>query len=388
MLIFVLIKGVPSRTTQVVTVGGVLKREAMDIVLNPYDLKALQAADYVKRRIGGKVIALTMGPDFKLLPIMSRLYDMEIEGIDEAVILSDKRMAGADTLATSYTLALGIKRVLEIHKEALNLILENIDNKEEVERIAKDLYHINLLPNKIYSSLKPFKDSLIQRYLEDKITKEEVLDFLEKSLEDLNKFIIFTGIKSSDGETGSVGPQVAEGLSELLNITVPHVTFVSWFNFNGDLITIKRKIYNRLEILEGNPPILLTIATDYEPEVVLASYKKEVRAENYKGKILKPTIWNADNIKADVNKIGLLGSPTLVGPGVDIGKPPTQKFLGRSLVFKRRVDVMVFEEIKYGPYEEGDLADNLPERLKNYFLERGDLEYFDYKRLIKEVFAK
>jgi len=388
MLTFVLIKGVPSRTTQVVTVGGVLKREAMDIVLNPYDLKALQAADYVKRRIGGKVIALTMGPDFKLLPIMNKLYDMEIEGIDEAVILSDKRMAGADTLATSYTLALGIKKILEIHKEALNIIIENLDKKEEVERLAKDLYQKNLLPNKIYSSLKPFKGSLIQRYLEGKITKEEAQDFLEKSLEDLNKFIIFTGIKSSDGETGSVGPQVAEGLSELLNITIPHVTFVSWFNFDGNLMTIKRKIYNRLEILEGNPPILLTIATDYEPEVVLASYKKEVRAENYKGKVLKPTIWNADNIKADVNRIGLLGSPTLVGPGVDIGKPPTQKFLGKSLIFKRRVDSIVFEEIKYGPYEEGDLADNLPERLKNYFLERGDLEYFDYKRLIKEVFIK
>ncbi|MEM4310848.1 MAG: hypothetical protein QXX95_00455 [Nitrososphaerales archaeon] len=390
MLIFTLVKGVPSKTTQVIMVGGVLKRETMDIVLNPYDVKALQASDYVKRKIGGKVIAITMGPDFKLLPIMKKLFQMDIEGIDEAVILSDKRMAGADTLATSYTLALGIRKILAIHKEAISKLIETVDkkSKEEVERLSHDLYEKNLLPNKIYTTLKSIKDSLIQRYLKDEISKEEVLDLLENEMKEMDKFVIFAGIKSSDGETSSVGPQVAEGLSELLGNTIPNVTFCNEFRINNGIVNLKRKIANRLELLEASFPLLITLVNEYEPEPVLASFKWKVRAENYKGKVFNPYIWNVEQIDADVNRVGLIGSPTLVGPGIDVGKPPTQKFIGKSLVFKRKIESITMDDIKYGPYDEGELADNLPERLKQYFLERGDLEYFSYGRLVREIIGK
>ena len=50
-------------------VGGVLNREAMDLVLNPHDAKAVEAADYLKRQVGGKTVALSMGPDGKLIPL-------------------------------------------------------------------------------------------------------------------------------------------------------------------------------------------------------------------------------------------------------------------------------------------------------------------------------
>jgi electron transfer flavoprotein alpha/beta subunit len=52
MLIICLLKGVPAKTTQVVTVSGVLKREEMELVLNPHDVKVLEAAYYVKRDYG------------------------------------------------------------------------------------------------------------------------------------------------------------------------------------------------------------------------------------------------------------------------------------------------------------------------------------------------
>ncbi|HMD79224.1 MAG TPA: hypothetical protein VKF39_04490, partial [Nitrososphaerales archaeon] len=91
MLIVVLLKGVPARTTQVVQVGGVLNREAMDLVLNPHDMKAVEAADFLKRRIGGKTVAITMGPDAKLIPLMKPLYDSEVLGIDEEYVLSDRK---------------------------------------------------------------------------------------------------------------------------------------------------------------------------------------------------------------------------------------------------------------------------------------------------------
>ena len=101
MLIVVLLKGVPARTTQVAQVGGVLNREAMDLVLNPHDAKAVEAADFLKRKVGGKIVALTMGPDMKLIPLMKPLYSAQVMGVDEEYVLSDRKMAGSDTWATS-----------------------------------------------------------------------------------------------------------------------------------------------------------------------------------------------------------------------------------------------------------------------------------------------
>ncbi|MDA4114665.1 MAG: hypothetical protein OK474_11525, partial [Thaumarchaeota archaeon] len=123
MLIIALLKGVPARTTKVVTVGGVLRREEMEIVLNPHDLKAVEAADFVKRRVGGKTVALSMGPDIKLSPLMKPLYKAEVFGVDEAFILSDRKMAGADTLATSYAVSLGVIKVVERHTKPVEELI-------------------------------------------------------------------------------------------------------------------------------------------------------------------------------------------------------------------------------------------------------------------------
>ena len=56
MIFIVLIKGVPSKTATVVTTrnlfgGGVLDRQSMEIVINPYDKHTITAGDYLKRRI-------------------------------------------------------------------------------------------------------------------------------------------------------------------------------------------------------------------------------------------------------------------------------------------------------------------------------------------------
>ncbi len=128
MLIIALLKGVPARTTKVVTVGGVLKREEMDIVLNPHDAKAIEAADFVKRKVGGKTVALSMGPDIKLSPLMTPLYHAEVFGVDEAFILSDRKMAGADTLATSYAVSLGVRKIVERHVKPVEELISLISS--------------------------------------------------------------------------------------------------------------------------------------------------------------------------------------------------------------------------------------------------------------------
>jgi len=135
MLVFLLTKAVPARTTRVVTVGGVLRREEMDLVINPLDFKALKAADYAKRYNGGKLVAVSMGPDFKVKPLLSELYSHPIEGVDEAFVLSDRRMAGADTWATAYTLSLGLKKVLDANKAAVDEVLELVESGAPPERV-------------------------------------------------------------------------------------------------------------------------------------------------------------------------------------------------------------------------------------------------------------
>ncbi|MEM2556466.1 MAG: hypothetical protein QW720_01555, partial [Candidatus Caldarchaeum sp.] len=225
MLIICLVKGVPAKTTQVVTVSGVLRREEMELVLNPHDVKAIEAAYYVKKTVGGKIVAMTMGPEPKLVPIMTDLVEpreeskyvprISFEGFDERIILSDRRMAGADTWATSYTLACGIKRYLQNHFEAVDRLKEVVEKAsvDESLKLAEELYEQNYLPHHIYSKLPSVKNSVFSRYARGEVGKEEVLAELEKYRMRLSKFIILTGMKTSDGETGNVGPQTAEALS-------------------------------------------------------------------------------------------------------------------------------------------------------------------------------
>lgn len=392
MLIVALLKGVPARTTQVAQVGGVLNREAMDLVLNPHDSKAIEAADFLKRRIGGKVVALTMGPDMKLIPLMKPLYSAEVMGVDEEYVLSDRKMAGSDTWATSYAVSLGVKKLIETHTAAIDEIAETIKTSgysDVVKTKATALYQANLLPNRVYSELPPVRDSIVQRFLGGNITAEQAVAELTKVRESLSRFIILSGIKTTDGETGSVGPQVAEGVSELLGKTLPHATYVEDFDIDDAATTVvsERKIGRLLQKLEMTLPALLTISTEYRPRESPAALQPETRYNNYRGKILQAKTWTADDLAADVKMLGLAGSPTIVGTGIEVGKPPVQKFLNQSLVFLKLVPQVEFEGKKYGPFERGQLAADIPQGLTTRFREDGSVGVFGYGMLAEELFG-
>ena len=121
-----------------------LIREGVPSVLNPYDRYAMEAAIRLKEQFGGRITAITMGP----MQAKRALQECMALGADEAVILSDRAFAAADTWATAYTLSVYIKTI-------------------------------------------PY-------------------DF------------VFTGLKAIDGETGQVGPELAEFLG------IPHITSVSY----------------------------------------------------------------------------------------------------------------------------------------------------------------
>jgi electron transfer flavoprotein beta subunit len=385
-----MLKGVPARTTQAVQIGGVLNREAMDLVLNPHDLKAIEAADFLKRRIGGKSVALTMGPEAKLIPLMKPMYDSEVLGIDEEYVLSDRRMAGSDTLATSYALALGVKKLVEKHIKPLDEITEAIQKSgysEAVKAKAEVLYRANMLPNRVFSELPSVRGSIVHRFLEGKLTPEAATQRLSEVKESLSRFVVVAGIKTTDGETGSVGPQVAEGISELMGKVIPHATYVEDFDIDASAVSTQRMIGYLSQRLEMQLPCLMTISPDYRPRGTPASAQLEARLNNYRGKVLEAFKWTAVDLGADLKRLGLAGSPTIVGTGIDLGKPPVQKVVGTSLVFLSDVGQFEFDDKRYGPYLKGDLAIGLPEPLLSKLRNDGKVNIFGYNSLAGELFA-
>ena len=392
MLIIALLKGVPARTTQVVEVGGVLNREAMDLVLNPHDAKAIEAADFLKRAVGGKVVALSMGPDMKLIPLMKPLYDAEVLGIDEEYVLSDRKMAGSDTLATSYAVSLGVQKLVERHAKPIDEISEIIKKtgySDAVKARASELYRSNLLPNAVYSELPAVRDSIVQRFIEGSLTSEAAVRELEAVKESVRKFMIVSGIKTTDGETGSVGPQVAEGVSELLGTVLPHATYVEDFDIDpaGNSVTSQRMIGSLMQRLEMSLPALITVSTNYRPRQTRVSSLVDIRSNCYKGKVPAAVKWTADDLGADPKRLGLAGSPTIVGTGIDVGKPPVQKVVGTTLVFVKDVAAGDLNGAKYGPFARGDLAAGIPEALLSKFRSEGTVSPLGYDMMPGELFG-
>ncbi len=102
----VCIKQVPATTSvQIDPKTGTLKREGVESIINPFDEYAIEEGIRLKERLGGKVTVITMGPP----QAESALREALSRGCDDAILLTDKSFAGADTWATAYTLSCAIK---------------------------------------------------------------------------------------------------------------------------------------------------------------------------------------------------------------------------------------------------------------------------------------
>lgn len=108
MDILVCIKQVPGTTkVEVDPVTGVLKRDGVDSKMNPYDLYALETAFRLRELHGGTVRVVSMGPP-QAEEVIREAYMM---GADGGVLITDRRFAGSDVLATSYSISQGIARL-------------------------------------------------------------------------------------------------------------------------------------------------------------------------------------------------------------------------------------------------------------------------------------
>jgi electron transfer flavoprotein beta subunit len=108
MHIVVCIKQVPdSAQIRVHPVTNTIMRQGVPAIVNPYDLFALEEALRLKDQFGGRVTVLCMGPP----QAEDALRKCLSFGATDAILVTDRSFAGADTLATSYALAAAIRKI-------------------------------------------------------------------------------------------------------------------------------------------------------------------------------------------------------------------------------------------------------------------------------------
>ena len=108
--IVVMVKQVPDThnvTQDAMKSDGTVNRAALPAIINPEDLNALEEALKIRDRIGAHITAITMGPAKAVEVLKECLY----RGADEVILISDRKFAGADTLATAYTLKYAIDKI-------------------------------------------------------------------------------------------------------------------------------------------------------------------------------------------------------------------------------------------------------------------------------------
>jgi electron transfer flavoprotein beta subunit len=94
-------------TGQAMNEDGTVNRGALPAIFNPEDLSALELALEIKDKFGGTVTVMTMGLPTASTVLKESLY----RGADEAVLITDRKCAASDTLATSYILSCAVKKI-------------------------------------------------------------------------------------------------------------------------------------------------------------------------------------------------------------------------------------------------------------------------------------
>ena len=231
MKIVVCIKLVPAITdVKIDPQTGTLIREGVESEVNPFDLYAIEEGIRLKEKHGGTVTALSMGP-----PQAERaLRDALARGCDDMILLTDRKFAGADTLATSYTLSRAIRKI--------------------------GLYDL-----------------------------------------------IICGHKTTDGDTGQVGPGLAEWLS------IPHVSYVrKIIDVDDRSMVVERSIDSSYEEIETPLPCLITVTKEINVPR-LPSLRRKIESRR------KPLqIWTSEDLGRE-GRFGLEGSATRV---IKVYDPP------------------------------------------------------------------
>ena len=249
--IIVLAKQVPDTRNvgkDAMTAEGTVNRAALPAIFNPEDLNALEQALQLKEQNPGTTISLLTMGPPRAAEI---IREGLFRGADAGVLLTDRAFAGADTLATSYALACAVKAMGEFD-------------------------------------------------------------------------LILGGRQAIDGDTAQVGPQVAEKLN------IAQVTYAEKIEKieNGEA-TIKRRLERGVEVVKAKLPLVVTVngtADECRPRnAKLIQKYKYAKTNSEKQNIdaseqalyekrpyLNLTEWSVKDVEADLEQVGLSGSPTKV----------------------------------------------------------------------------
>ena len=265
----VLAKQVPDTkniTGQAMKEDGTVNRAALPAIFNPEDLNALEMALQIRDEFGGTVTVITMGPPSACEILREALY----RGADHVVLLTDRRFAAADTLATSYALSCAVKKIGHFDLVICGSQAIDGDTGQVGPQTAEKL-------------------SLAQvTYVEKIISIENGRIGLERSI-------------------GGGFERVRASLPVLLTVTgtsneprPPSAKRLLRFRHHTCEAELAGAARRKMES-EGRPPSEEDVSSAIAPLVAEAE-----RA----GRLL--TVWEADTVAADEGKIGGRGSPTKV----------------------------------------------------------------------------
>ncbi|XMB72244.1 electron transfer flavoprotein subunit beta/FixA family protein [Mycoplasmatota bacterium WC30] len=161
MKIVVCVKQVPDTSeVRIDPITGTMIREGVKSIINPDDLSGLEAALRIKEENNAEIIALSMGP----MQADNALRECLAMGVDQAILLSDRAFAGADTWATSLSLSRAIAKIDPDLIIAGRQAIDG-DTAQVGPQIAE---HLNIPSVAYVNEIKLFENSLIvKRMFED-----------------------------------------------------------------------------------------------------------------------------------------------------------------------------------------------------------------------------
>jgi electron transfer flavoprotein beta subunit len=289
----VLVKQVPDTrrvTGDVMTDKGTMNRGALPAIFNPEDLHALEMAFQVRERYGGTVTVLTMGPPKAAEVLRESLY----RGADRVILLTDRKFAGADTQATSYTLKSAIDKIGKFDMVFCGRQAIDGDTAQVGPQVA-------------------------QRLGIPQITYAESVVSLDRAAIVVNRAF----------DLGS----------ELVQCELPCLlTVVSSAN-KPRPPSVRNCIAYKMAAIPAEIPALLEKWPEFETETVLDEYLVE--------RDLKITVWSANDLDVDEAQLGLSGSPTQVYKVnfVVLGSTETKDIEPTPQAIKAMIDELVKEYV-------------------------------------------
>ncbi len=270
----VLVKQVPDTanvTAEAMKADGTVNRAALPAIFNPEDLHALETALEVRDRFGGTVTALTMGPPKAADILRASLY----RGADRAILLTDRRAAASDTLATSYILAQAVQTIGDYDLVFAGRQAIDGDTAQVGPQCAEKLG----IPQITYL--------------------EELIDLWDG-----------TGGSQGSGRAIRVRRNIGHGW-EIVDARLPVlITVIETANRPRPEAARRVLRYKRAKVpaeIANEVKLAQPDSSEAEREAETARRVEQLRQQN-----LLIEQWDLDKIQADLSRCGLAGSPTKV----------------------------------------------------------------------------